>query len=151
MAGADKAHRADGVGFEVFAEPLVEREERGLHGLHEEAVAAAGDGEDFGHLALVQGSRLFAEHVLAGFQSLDAEAGVAVRMSGDIDGVDAGGQEKVQRVKDFRHAEAEGIGLSALGVAAPDGGERGALDGAQPLGKAGGGMARTGDAPADWS
>jgi hypothetical protein len=53
-------------------------------------------------------------------------------------------------VKDLGHAEAERIGLGALGVAAPDGGERGALDGAQPLGKAGGGVARTGYAPADW-
>ena len=55
MPGADKADRPDGIGFEMRAQTLVEREERRLHGFHEEAVMKLGGGENPGELALIEG------------------------------------------------------------------------------------------------
>jgi hypothetical protein len=48
------------------AETLVEREERRLHGLHEEAVVLAGGFENLLELVKVQGGGFLAEYVLAG-------------------------------------------------------------------------------------
>jgi hypothetical protein len=44
-------------------------------------------------LALVEGGRFFAENVLAGGESLQAEFGVAVWMGGYINGVEVGGEQ----------------------------------------------------------
>jgi hypothetical protein len=60
MAGANKTDGTDGVGLEMAAEPLVEREKGRLHGFHEEAVVAAGGGKDFNKLALIERGRLLA-------------------------------------------------------------------------------------------
>jgi hypothetical protein len=97
MAGADKADGADGVGPQMLAEALVEREEGRFHGLHEEAAVKVGGGEDLNKLGFVERGGFFAENVLAGCEGLDAEAGVGVGVGGYIDGVDFGGQELIQR------------------------------------------------------
>ena len=78
-----------------MAEPLVEREEGRLHGLHEEAVVASGDGENFRELPLVQGGLLLAEDVLASFKGFYANSRVGVGMRGYVDGVYAGGDKQV--------------------------------------------------------
>ena len=93
VAGADKAHRANGVGFEVFAEPLIEREEGRLHGLHEEPVVAACGGQNLGELQFIQGGGLFTKHVLARSESLDADFSVGIGVGGDVDCVHIAGGE----------------------------------------------------------
>src|SRR5579863_3623866 len=130
------------------SETLIKREEGRLHGFHEEAVVRAGGCEDFLMLAEVQGGRLFAEHVLTGGEGLDAKLGVGVGMSGDVNGVDAGGEQVVEGGGDVG-GELTCEGLCAVGVAAPDGGERCVFDGLQTVGETGGGTAGADDAEAD--
>lgn len=103
MAGADKADGANGVGGEVFAKAAVEGEERRLHGLHEKAVVTAGGGEDLVQLAAVKGSGFFAEDVFASGEGGEAEICVGVGVSGDVDSIDAGGEQSVQAGGDGRH------------------------------------------------
>src|SRR6266568_7387498 len=149
MACADKADGADGVSLEMLAEPAVEGEERGLHGFHEETVVATG-GFDYGFgLLLVKSGGLFAENVLAGGEGLDAQGGVGVGVGGDIDCVDIGGDELVERVADERDVEALGVRAGTAGGSSPYGGERGCNDVFEALGEARGGAAGSGNGPAD--
>ena len=105
MAGADKADGADGIVLQVFAQTLIEREEWRLHGFHEEAVVRACGGEDTAQLANVEGGWLFAEDVFTGGEGLEAEVGMGVGMGGDVDGVDVGGEQGVERGRDCGNGE----------------------------------------------
>ena len=141
---------------EMLAEALVEREEGRLHGFHEEAVVLAGCGEDFLKLANVEGGGFFAEDVLAGGEGLEAKVGVGVGVGGDVDGVDVGGEQGFERWGNSGDGELLAVGLCAVGIAAPDGGEDGMLDrlgrasaADKTDGEARGGAAGTDDAPAN--
>lgn len=150
VAGADKADGADGVGGKVFAQSAVKREERRLHGFHEEAVVfAGGGGEDLVQLEEVEGSRFFAEDVLAGGEGGEDQVGVAVGVGGDVDGVDVGGKKSFEGWGDGRHGEFLGEGSSAFGVAAPDCGKGGVIDGFEAAGETSGGAAGADDSEAD--
>lgn len=109
----------------------------------------AGGGEDLLELDEVEGSRLFAEDVLAGGESGKDQVGVAVGVGGDVDGVDAGGKKSFEGWGDGRHGEFLGEGAGAFGVAAPDRGKGGVIDGFEAEGEASGGAAGANDSEAD--
>jgi hypothetical protein len=149
VAGADEADGADGIGFEMLAEALVERKEGRLHGFHEEAVVLAGCGEDFLKLANVEGGGFFAEDVFAGGEGMEAKVGVGVGMGGDVDGLNVCVEQGFERWGNSGDGELLAVGLCAVGIAAPDGGEDGMLDRLKTDGEARGGAAGTDDAPAN--
>jgi hypothetical protein len=96
VAGADEADGADGVGLQMLGEALIEREEGRLHGFHEETVAPPCLGKDTFKLVNVEGGGFFAEDVLAGGEGLEAKVGMGVGVSGDVDGVDVGGEQGIE-------------------------------------------------------
>jgi hypothetical protein len=149
MACADEADGADGICGKVLAQPLVKREERRLHGLHEEAVMEAGGGENLLKLPDIEGGGFLAEDVLLGSESANAELGVAVGVGGDVDGVNAGGEKLVERGCDVRDGKSLGICAGSFGIAAPNGPKACVWDSLEPLSKARGGTAGADDAEAD--
>lgn len=150
MAGAHEADLADGVGLKVLAETLVEGKERWLHGLHEEPVVPLCDGKDLLELALVERGRFFAQHVLMAGKGAHAKFGVAVGMGGYVNGVDAGGEEIIERGEGFRDVESLCEGICFFRIAPPDSGEVRACDGAETVSEAGGGAAGANDAEANF-
>ena len=100
-------------------------------------------------LANVEGGGFFAEDVFAGGEGMDAKVGVGVGMGGDVDGVNVGVEQGFERWGNSGDGELLAVGLCAVGIAAPDGGEDGMFDRLKANGEARGGAAGTDDAPAN--
>jgi len=70
-------------------------------------------------LADVDRGRLFAQHVLAGCQSPQADRGVTVGMGADVNRIHIGGEQLVERTARVLYGEPAGESFSALQVTAP--------------------------------
>jgi hypothetical protein len=87
--------------------------------------------------------------VFAGGQRFNANFGVAVRMGGDVDGVDVGGEKMFKSGRSLGDGELATEGRGAFWVSAPDGVDRCVGHGCNSFGEAGGGATGTDDAKAN--
>ena len=149
MTGADEANGTDGIAFEMLAQFDIEREEGRLHRFHEDAVVGAGGGEDAFELIHVEGGGLFAEDMFSGGDCLEAKLGVGVGMGGYVDGVCVDGKQGFEIGGDCGNREFICVGLSAIGVAAPDGGQVRIGNSCESVGEAGSCAAGAYDAEAN--
>jgi len=96
----------------------------------------AGGGEDVLKLLDVDSGRLFAEDMLPGCESLDAEVGVRVWVGGYIDGVYMAVEKSFECRGHSGDGKFIGIGSGAIGVTPPDGDDTGVFHRLQTVSKA---------------
>lgn len=160
VAGLDEGDGTEGAGRgggaslpcrgrrEVIAKGAVEREKGRLHGFHEEEVAGGSEGEEIVKLGEGAGDRLLAEDGQAGGEGGVGKGVVGVRQGGDVDGLDAGGEEGLRRA-DGEGVVGGGEGAGLLWPAGEDGGDGSSGDVGKIAGEAAGDGTGTEDAPAD--
>lgn len=153
VAGEDEGDGTEtgrGGGVEVVAEVAVEGEEGGLHGLHEEEVASASEGEEIIEFGERAGDGFLAENGEAGFEGGAGEGVMRVWKGGNVDGVEWRGEEIVEG-GDGASAMRGGKLVGGLGTAGEDGAEDCAGNVSEVSGEAAGDGAGANDAPADRS
>ena len=126
MSSLDKSDSSDRIAFKMFPYPLVEREKRRLHCLHEKPVVMARCFEDLFKLANIQRRRLLAHHMLAARKSSQANLSVCIRMRRNIDSIDLGADKLVERDANLRNFKLSRKLRCLFRRAAPDGREHSA-------------------------